>query len=58
MYCKYCGSECNKSGKQQDSTQKYKCRNCHKYQQKSYLYNACTNQAKQQFVNFELKLNF
>jgi IS1 family transposase/transposase-like protein len=41
MKCQYCKQVCVKIGKQKDGTQKYRCKECKKYQQEIYRYNAC-----------------
>jgi len=40
MKCQYCKNSCVKNGKQKDGTQKYRCKNCKKYQQEEYRYQA------------------
>jgi insertion element IS1 protein InsB len=44
MECKYCKGKCHKAGRQKNGTQKLFCIQCKKYQQASYLYNACRTQ--------------
>ena len=41
MNCYYCNTRCIKNGKQKNGAQKFHCKNCKKYQQEEYLYNAC-----------------
>lgn len=41
MNCQYCSLVCVKAGKQRNGVQKYLCKNCSKYQQRSYSYKAC-----------------
>ncbi len=36
MDCKHCSKPCCKCGKQRNGKQKYRCKNCFKYQQASY----------------------
>lgn len=40
MECKFCKGNCQKAGKQKNGSQKYYCKTCKKYQQKSYSYQA------------------
>ncbi len=40
MKCKYCGGDCVKNGRQNNGTQRVKCKNCHRKQQKEYSYHA------------------
>ena len=47
MECKYCKGKCQKAGKQNSGTQKLYCKLCQKYQQASYLYNACGKQVNE-----------
>ncbi len=49
MNCQYCGSKCNRAGKQSNGKQKYQCGDCKKYQQKSYSYEACSQETKIRF---------
>ena len=49
MNCKYCSKPCNRCGKQKNGRQKYRCRNCLKYQQASY-----DNQAYYSNINDEI----
>lgn len=53
MNCKFCSSSCIKMGKQRDGTQKYQCKLCKKYQQKSYRYLAYDPIVHDQFRRFE-----
>lgn len=39
MECNYCDEKCIKAGKQKNDVQKYYCKACKKYQQKTYRYN-------------------
>lgn len=52
MNCKFCSSQCSKSGKQIDGTQKYRCKSCKKYQQRSYRYLAYSGSVHDQFQRF------
>lgn len=38
--CYWCASACKKDGKQKNGVQKFRCKNCGKYQQENYTYNA------------------
>ncbi|MFZ5551751.1 MAG: hypothetical protein ACOZCO_01445, partial [Bacteroidota bacterium] len=40
MNCQYCKSACVKIGRQKTGTQKYRCKECEKYQQEIYIYQA------------------
>ena len=42
MNCKYCSQKCRRSGRHKNGLQRYYCKVCKKYQQKEYLYQACT----------------
>jgi len=40
MKCNYCRSLCIKNGKQKSGVQKFRCKNCKKFQQETYIYHA------------------
>ena len=40
MNCKYCNEACKRSGRQKNGSQRFRCKNCKKYQQKVYVYQA------------------
>jgi IS1 family transposase/transposase-like protein len=40
MKCNYCNSVCVKNGRQKSGVQKFRCKNCKKYQQENYKYQA------------------
>ena len=40
MNCNYCKSECVKIGRQKSGIQKFRCKECKKYQQEEYKYHA------------------
>jgi IS1 family transposase len=45
MECKYCARKCRRSGRQKNGAQRYYCKVCGKYQQATYLYQACNRTA-------------
>ena len=48
--CKWCSSNCTKAGRQKNDIQKYQCKSCKKYQQKTYIYKAYTPKVHEQFI--------
>lgn len=52
MQCKWCFSECTKEGRQNNGTQKYKCKSCKKHQQKTYQYRAYAPETHKLFIRF------
>lgn len=53
MRCKKCLASCIKAGKQFNGKQKYRCKNCRKYQQDNYSYRACDPVIHELFRRFK-----
>ncbi len=52
MKCKFCNGCCKKDGHQKNGTQRYKCKECSRKQQASYVYNAYDPAVKGSIIKF------